>query len=295
MSAQTLTTEKKLVSKRDRPPLYLPDVKHVRIVSLGFDNVVADVIWFQTLNYFGKQYIAGRDYKWLNHMCQLVTKLDPKTEHTYEFCGTLLSWMARDPEASNVILTQAIEHHPESWRYYYLRGFNYWYFMEDYTKARDDFENASRVPDAPPFLSSLASRLIAKTVSTATAYSFLTDMVNRTNNPTIREALEEKRKLARLSYDQELWEKAIAIYNVRTGLTPTDIETVATFLSTTEDNTGQHDGRHDGQRYTPPLTDPYGGTYILKDGKVTSTSNKKGLTFSGKTAKTGIFKSMHKK
>ena len=111
-------------------PLYLPDARYIRLITLGFDNFVSDILWFQTVNYFGKQYLGGKDYRWLDSMCTLVTTLNANAMHVYDFCGTLLAWMAKDATASNRILTRGIESHPNHWRFRYLRGFNKWYFFE---------------------------------------------------------------------------------------------------------------------------------------------------------------------
>src|SRR5688500_15595894 len=43
-------------------PLYLPSVEHVRLITLGYNGMFSDLLWFNTLNYFGKQYKENRDF-----------------------------------------------------------------------------------------------------------------------------------------------------------------------------------------------------------------------------------------
>ena len=258
----------------DRPPLYLPEVKYVKLVTLGYNNLASDILWFNTLNYFGKELTASRDYRWLGQMCELVTELDPKALHVYEFCSTLLSWVAKDPALSTKLLNSAIAAKPEAWRMYYLRGFNRWYFDEDFEAAREDFILASKLPQAPEFLASLASRLLIKTKSSDSAVKFLKEMEDRTNNEAVRKAIQEKRKEALISQHLEFLREGIRRYRERYGHTPQSLEKLVS-----------------DHIITHLPEEPFGGSYALaEDGEPTTTSGHKGLEFQGKTAKTGVFK-----
>src|SRR5204863_759985 len=61
--------------------LYVPNGTGLRFMSFGYTNILANLLWFNTINYFGKHYRADRNYKWLGHMCGLVTELDPHAIH----------------------------------------------------------------------------------------------------------------------------------------------------------------------------------------------------------------------
>jgi hypothetical protein len=62
-------------------PVYLPRAEYLRPISLGWQNVLADILWFRTISYFGEHYRSDRTYAWLAQMCDLVTDLDPRAEH----------------------------------------------------------------------------------------------------------------------------------------------------------------------------------------------------------------------
>lgn len=57
--------------------LYFPKGDKLSLVSLGFDNAVSNVLWFNTVSYFGKHYREDQRYHWLSHMCNVITDLDP--------------------------------------------------------------------------------------------------------------------------------------------------------------------------------------------------------------------------
>ena len=275
-SKNTLRSKhQEFAQQADRPPLYLPDAKLVKLTTLGFNNLTSNILWFNTNNYFGKQYLGNKDYKWLSHMCHLVTSLNDKAEHVFEFCGSMLSWIAKKPEKSNEILYKAIEAHPKAWRFYYMRGFNYWYFLEDKEKAREDFETASKLPKAPAFLASLASRLMVDTKDPRTAISFLKDLKKNTEDETVKKALEEKIKLGQISLYKRKLKNLVSEHEQTTGRKLESLEQLVT----------------SGKLNFVPK-DPFDGKFYLnKDtGEIETTSEKKGLEFFGKTAKTGVLK-----
>jgi hypothetical protein len=259
----------------DRPPLYLPEARYIKLVTLGFDTFASRILWFSTVNYFGKRYIAGQDYRWLYSMCKLVTRLDENATHVFEFCGTLLSWMAKEPVRSNEILTHAIEAHPRSWRFRYLRGFNYWYFLSRPDLAKEDFKIASKLPNAPKTLASLAGRLMVSEGDPQTAINFLEDLIQNTEDPNARKALGEKRKQAIISRDKRILEKAVAVFEKQHHRKPEALSEMV-----------------DKGVLNRLPKEPYGGHYLMDPatGEIKTSSGKKGLEFMGRTAKTGVFK-----
>lgn len=269
-------------SKIERDPLYLPKSRYVRLVSLGYNTIVADVLWFDTLNYFGKQYSSGRDYRWLSSMCELVTTLNPEPLHTYEFCGTLLAWIAKKPIFSNQILDKAIAHHPDYWRFRYLRGFNYYYFLGNKERAVEDFVAGSKLDGAPLILSSLASRLMVEEDSPDVAVMFLASMYKRASDRNVRAALEDKLKRAILARDLQMLDTAVTDFQHKLGRRPTSLNEMV-----------------ESKLIKSVPKEPFGGRYLLSHESgaspgaiykfVTTSSGEKPLEFKGKTAKTGLF------
>lgn len=277
LTREQLRLTRSQTGEKERPPLYLPSAKYVKMITLGYQDLAADLLWFSTVNYFGKQYLEKKDFNWLYHRCDLVTKLDPHADHVYEFCATLLSWVARRPDQSTAILDRAVQARPDAWRFHYLRGFNYWYFDQDFDRAREELTTAARLPGAPPFLASLASRLMVRSNDIDNAVNFITDMVQHAKDPSAKEALTDKLKRAYISRNERLISQAAAQFQEQFGRKPADINELV--------------GAHLLAQIPP---DNFGGTYRLNQntGEPETTSGEKGLEFYGKTAETGIYKNM---
>ena len=119
-------------------------------MSLGWHNVLADVLWFRTISYFGEHYRSDRTYPWLAQMCDLVTDLDPRAEHVYRFAGVILPWEADQVEAGIRLLEKGVRQFPDSWLLHYYLGFNYYFFKNDFDARSRTCAAALALPGAHP-------------------------------------------------------------------------------------------------------------------------------------------------
>ena len=244
--------------------LYLPSGKGLKFLSFGYSNALGSLLWFKTISYFGKHYRSDQEYRWLNHMCTLVQQLNPGEKAVVDFCSLMLSWEEDKPEEAIAILTRGIEAHPDYWRFRYLRGFNYLYFLKDEEKAEKDFVAAVSLPDADKFIINLATRMMASNRSPEAAVNFLVQMVGQSKNATERAALAHR--LQEAIYDLQLTqlEDAVQTYRSWTGYFPQTAEEL--FAA--------------GLTSSPAPRDPYGKPFQFdaQTGAVSSPTNLRRLS-----------------
>lgn len=261
--------------KVEEIPYYLPKKSGLKYLSLGFNTLTSKIIWFDTLNYFGRRFQEKRDFPWLATMCELVTSMDSKGRHYVEFCATALSWMAKEPNESLKILNSAIEADNSYWKYYYLRAFNYWYFLKDYVQAKEDLVHASQLESAPSFIASLASRLLNQEEGPSVAREFIEQLMKNTSDPKILLELGKRLKESIFSEGMQKIKIAVEDFYKKYQRLPTDINELLTsnFLKSIP-------------------VEPFGGQYQINQnsGEIYSTSGKIGLKFNAKTFDTGILK-----
>ncbi len=241
--------------------MYLPNGQGLDFMSFGYRSALAHVLWFNTVSYFGKHYASDQNYRWLAHMCDLVTTLNPKARHVYEFGAIMLAWEVNAPQESSKLLDKAIRNDPEYWRFPYLRGFNAMYFLDDRSSAARDFAHAARLPGAPPMVASLAAKNISVLDDDPqAAVQFLSQVLSSTEDPASRSAIENRLREAQLEVELRLLERAVQMFEEKTGAKPTHLnDLVSSGLVT-------HLGK-----------DPFGGDYFW-DGstqQIKSTSRKK--------------------
>jgi tetratricopeptide (TPR) repeat protein len=173
--------------------IYIPTSRFLRTAALGFDAVLADLLWMRAVVYFGGHFLTDKDYRWLYHILDAVTTLDPKNILAYRFGGSLLALEENDAERSIAILKKGIQNNPdEDWRLYFLLGFNYFYFLEDHVEAAKYLERASRMPNHPKYLPKLAAKMYAKAEKIDTAIEFLEEMYQQHDDQNVKAAIAER-------------------------------------------------------------------------------------------------------
>ncbi len=152
------------------------------------------------------------------------------------------------------LLERGLEHRTGDYRMPFYLGFNYFYFKNDRVKAAEYLTLASKIPDTPPMVATLAARFSYESGQTESAILFLEEILKNLNDPVSIETVKVRIKGLRMI---RILEKATEIYKERQGRLPRDLEELVTA---------------DILRMLP--TDPYGGDFYLgEDGTIRTTSN----------------------
>lgn len=194
---------------KSQEALYLPSGKALELLSFGYQNVLSDLIWFKTVQYFGRAVKSDRDFTFLSHMCDLVVRLNPRATHVYQFAGVIFAWELGNPEAGAAFLEQGIKAVPQDWQLYYMLGVIKFHFLKDDAAAEELFAKAAKLPGAPPMLARMAMRKMTKTGKAALAVQFLRDMLNQPHDEATRQSLEDSLKIAIYNRDISLIDEAI--------------------------------------------------------------------------------------
>jgi len=240
--------------------IYLPPTSFLKAISLGYEQPLANVLWFRTISYFGRHYQSDRIYPWLASMCNVVTDLDPRAEHVYRFCGVILPWEADHVEDGITLLEKGVRQMPDSWQLQYMLGFSYYFFRNDLAAASDTLRKATLATGAPAFVSSLASIVDAAHRGPRSAIDFLTELERRDGNDEMRAVIRQRIRELSLAADIESLEGAVATFQRRVGRPPIDLRELLA----------------SGTVSIIP-EEPFGGRYEFDPvaGRVVSTSNHK--------------------
>lgn len=204
--------------------LYLPSGAFLQGAALCFDEMLSDILWIKTLGYFGSHAVTDQDYKWLAHILDIVTTLDPLYELPYEFGGIILSTEIGDVDSSLALLQKGMDNVPATHeRYWYLpffAAFNYMYYRHDLLAAADFLEKAARSPDSPSYLPLLAARLYANADSPEIAIAFLQEMMKSTRDATLKQKLSIRIGEILQQRDIRILEGAVEQYRQAYGRLP---------------------------------------------------------------------------
>ena len=172
--------------------LYLPSGRHTKVLTLGFSNLAADLLWIRAIGYFGGHALTDRDYPWLFHILTQVTEIDPPFRYPYLFGGITLAVERESGEESIALLTRGMAQYPGDWRFPFYIGFSAFYHLHDAERAALHMRHAATLPGAPEYVSRLAASLLATSGRLAAAIRFLETLAEGTRDEAARQNIRAK-------------------------------------------------------------------------------------------------------
>jgi tetratricopeptide (TPR) repeat protein len=203
--------------------MFLPDASELKTASLGYESLVADLLWLKAVQHMGELKISDKGYDWIYRALDTVTTLDPKFLAPYETGGLILTIVADKADLSNKLLAKGYANNPGVWQLPFYLGFNYFYFMRQYKAAAKYMSIASEMEGSPKWLPLLASRLYYQADDPAYAIDFLKRMYDRTEDKRIKKGIQVRINLLKAQVIAAELQKAVDYYEKRTGKRPLTI------------------------------------------------------------------------
>ncbi len=190
----------------------LPESTTLKAMSLGYKDVVADLLWLQAIQAIGERRVSEEAGHWIYRAMDIVTTLDPKFVEAYETGGIALCTVVVMPEESNRILEKGAINNPHEWKFPFMLGINYYFELADDAKAAEYIAKAAEIGGGPDYLASFASRLYMTAKEPQKAVEFLSKSYDETTDPQMKQFLEFRLKEALTERDLQVLEAAIARY-----------------------------------------------------------------------------------
>ena len=132
--------------------LYLWSGESLKRLAPGFEDVLADMYWLRTVQYFGGQrvYAEGKHFDLLHPLIDIATTLDPRLTIAYKYGAIFLSEPkplgAGDPKSGIAVLEKGVAAMPENWRLRQDLGFFHFLFLKDAASAVADSQRGGGDP-----------------------------------------------------------------------------------------------------------------------------------------------------
>ena len=204
--------------------LYLPNGKHLKIMSLGHANVLADGIYLWAIQYYSN-YEREHRQRYVEHIFgDVITELDPRYVDAYWLGALILVVESHDLEAALRLLEKGIERNPDRWILPYLAAWEC-YHGQQYSRAAAFFEQAADIPGAPAAVRRMRAGMLTKvgslTESLSIWHEILEDPASDSTSLVIAKRkireLETRRDVQILQAAVQRFQKENGRYPVRLG------------------------------------------------------------------------------
>jgi hypothetical protein len=213
--------------------LYISSGERVRRLAAGFEDLLADVYWLRTVQYYGvrRAYATQTRFELLQPLVEITVTLDPRLEIAYRYGAVFLAEPlpagAGRPEAAVALLERGLRAMPSNWRLAQQAGFFRFFYLHDPAGASRVLLEASRIPGAPFWLRTMAADVLARGGERELSRRIWTTMYQQSEEGAMRQnALSNLLRLDALDRIDSL-QAAVKEFNRRAGRFPGSLDELA--------------------------------------------------------------------
>ena len=202
------------------PLLYLPSGKYLKVMALGFDGLLADVLYLWSIQYYGNLEIKDR-YDYLERIYeQVITELDPHYLDPYLVGALIMSSEARNPEMALRLLDKGVRANPDKWIMPFEAGFLCYNDLHDYARAAGYFEKALAIPDVHPLVRRLHAEMYNRAGDKRTSLREWLEIDRTTDDPYVHNVAWNHAHDLKVDVDLADLKDAVGRFRAREGRLP---------------------------------------------------------------------------
>jgi hypothetical protein len=163
---QVASIEERSRTSGQQAVLVLPRADVLRLLSLGYDQLLADCWWLAFIQYYGDTKARDKDhYRHAYAYLDLITRLDPKFTQPYWFAAFAVGADMKRPDLAAGLIERGLNANQDNWYLPFIAGINQYLFAGNDAEAAKYYRRAARYPDAPAWLGRQADILEARVPS----------------------------------------------------------------------------------------------------------------------------------
>jgi tetratricopeptide (TPR) repeat protein len=126
---------------------YLPSTEFMKVASLGYRELAADLYWFKAVQYYGGYRLSQNDIHLFNHLAEMITDLDPNFIGAYKLSAIVITEDLGNFAAARNLMEKGLRHNPDDYWLTLEMGFLYYLEGRDYREAEKYFRVAAALPN----------------------------------------------------------------------------------------------------------------------------------------------------
>ncbi len=203
--------------------MYFPSGRFTRITSMGFQTVVADLLWLRGIQYYGAHRKTDKYYPLAEHIFQTIVDLDPHFLNAYRFGSFVLSQDMGQPDLAINLLKLGCRKNWWAWQPFFDLGFIYYIDLNQPLKAARYFNLSSRLPNAPEITRRFCAFAFRKAGRNQIAKRLWAEIYRSTSNKVMKQTALYVLKNIELDEALALIQDALEKYKSEYGSLPENV------------------------------------------------------------------------
>jgi hypothetical protein len=127
---------------------YFPSGFMLRVMAVGYQAVLADVVWLRFIQYYGEHRMIDLRFDYMYNILDILTTLDPRFFYAYSLGGLMLTHDAKKPDQAMKLMRKGMIANPDDWRQPFMYAFINYVFLRKYRIAEAYFRISAQKPGA---------------------------------------------------------------------------------------------------------------------------------------------------
>jgi hypothetical protein len=161
--------------KKERTFVTLPSGKTLRILSFGYRNLAADMLFIWSIQFYSN-YRLTNSYDYLERVYNTITDITPKYEEPYIVGSWIMALEAKNPKMAIRILQKGAANMPDEWLFDSECGYYAKKYLKDYKLAEQYFLKAASNKSAPSYLKRQRAHMVYMEDDLQSAYDLWIDI-----------------------------------------------------------------------------------------------------------------------
>lgn len=201
----------------------LPSGKTLKILSVGYQEVVSDLIFIWAIQLYGSYNITNR-FEYIEHVFDVITELSPFHKSPYMVGSWIMALELGDIHMAIRLLQKGRRNMPEDWEFDFESGYYAQSYLKDYEMARRFFERAIKVPGTPHFVKRNWAHVIYMKNDLQKAFVVWMDIYKNATTLIARDSAIHHLYQIKLEMDKPVLDRAIGSYRKRYGKFPASLD-----------------------------------------------------------------------
>ncbi len=189
--------------------LALPSGKTLRILSFGFRNLAADLLFIWAIQFYST-YNLTNSYDYLEHIFNVITDISPKYKEPYIVGSWIMALEAKDVDMAFRLLQKGASNLPDEYIFDYESGFYAYKNLKDYALAEKYFARAAAKPTAPSLVARRYAHLVYMKDDLNYAWELWMDIYKKSTDLLERNAAQNHLHQIKFEMDKKWLEQEIA-------------------------------------------------------------------------------------
>ncbi len=200
----------------------LPTAKTLKVISFGFHDVVADLLYVWAIQFYSTNYFVNR-YDFLEQIFDVITDLAPNYQEPYYVGSWIMALEARDLEMAIRLLEKGSRNNPSEWFFDYECG-SYAGKLKDFERAEFFFTRAASRPGAPPHVKRRQAHQVYMRNDLNRAWQMWLEIYRNATRRMEKDSAFNHLFMIKFQRDSAVLKRSIQLYKNRYGRLPYNVE-----------------------------------------------------------------------